>query len=320
MADPYETLGVSKTATADEIRTAYRKAAKRYHPDLHPGDAAAENHFKAVNAANGLLSDSERRGQFDRGEIDAEGAPVIPDRPYYRDYAAGSGGARYAPGAAGTGDTMDPEAFGDIFGSFFRDQARDQARRGQARPRRGRDRQYRLDVAFVATVIGATERLTLPDGATLDVRIPPGLEDGQVLRLRGKGEAGAQGAPAGDALISVSVLPHPFYRRQGADLELDLPVTVAEAVLGGKVPVPTPQGTVSLTIPARSDTGARLRLRGRGVAAHGSQGAGDLFVVLKLVTGPVDAALEEFLRGWAPGHTGYDPRAGMPVVTGGDEG
>ena len=315
MADPYETLGVPRTATADEIRTAYRKAAKRYHPDLHPGDTAAETQFKVVNAANALLSDPVRRGQFDRGEIDAEGAPVMPDRPFYRDYAAGAGGARYAPGAAGAGDTIDPEAFGDIFGSFFRDQAG----RGQARPRRGRDREYRLDVPFVTIATGATERLTLPDGATLDVRIPPGLEDGQVLRLRGKGEAGASGAPAGDALISVSVLPHPFYRRQGADLELDLPVTVAEAVLGAKVPVPTPQGTVSLTIPPRSDAGARLRLRGRGVAAHGNQGAGDLFVLLKLVTGPVDAAMEEFMRGWAPGHAGHDPRAGMMAETKGDE-
>lgn len=303
MADPYETLGVPKTATADDIRKAYRRAAKASHPDLHPGDAAAEARFKAVNAANALLSDAETRGKFDRGEIDAEGQPVMPDRPFYRDYAPGTGGSRYAPGGGAAGEGIDPEAFGDIFGSFFREQA--------ARPRRGRDRQYSLDVPFLTTVTGKTERLTLPDGATLDVRIPPGLVDGQVLRLRGKGEPGGQGAPDGDALITVSVFPHPFYRRTGADLELDLPVTFAEAVLGGKVPVPTPKGTVSLTIPPRSDAGTRLRLRGRGVAAHGDQGPGDLFVVLTLVVGPVDAALEEFLRGWAPGHAGYDPRAGM---------
>ena len=307
MADPYETLGVPRTATADDIRKAYRRAAKTSHPDLHPGDAAAEARFKAVNAANALLSDAETRGKFDRGEIDAEGQPVMPDRPFYRDYAQGTGGSRYAPGGGAAGDTpgstIDPEAFGDIFGSFFREQA--------ARPRRGRDRQYSLDVPFLTTVMGKTERLTLPDGATLDVRIPPGLVDGQVLRLRGKGEPGGQGAPGGDALITVSVFPHPFYRRTGADLELDLPVTFAEAVLGGKVPVPTPKGTVSLTIPPRSDAGARLRLRGRGVAAHGDQAAGDLFVVLTLVTGPVDAALEEFLRGWAPGHAEFDPRADM---------
>lgn len=300
MADPYETLGVKKTAAADDIRKAFRNAAKKYHPDLHPGDAAAEAKFKAANAANELLSDPDKRAQYDRGEIDAEGQPVMPERPFYRDYAAGAEGARYTPGA---GAGMDPGDFGDIFGSFFRDQAN--------RPRRGRDRQYRLDVPFITTVTGSTERLTLPDGATLDVRIPPGLVDGQVLRLRGKGEPGAQGAPDGDALIAVSVFPHPFYRRDGDNLEMDLPVTFAEAVLGGKVTVPTPKGAVSLTIPPRSDAGARLRLRGRGVAAHGGRAAGDLYAVLKLVAGPVDAALEEFLRGWAPGHAGFDPRAGM---------
>ena len=197
--------------------------------------------------------------------------------------------------------------FGDIFGSFFREQA--------SRPRRGRDRQYRLDVPFITTVTGATERLTLPDGQTLDVRVPPGLEDGQVLRLRGKGDPGANGAENGDALIAVSVFPHPFYRREGAregrDLVMDLPVTFAEAVLGGKVSVPTPQGTVSLTVPPRSDAGTRLRLRGRGIAAGGGAAAGDLYVVLTVVTGPVDGALEEFLRAWAPGQSGFDPRAGM---------
>ena len=298
MADPYETLGLQKTATADEIRKAFRAAAKASHPDLHPGDSVAEARFKAVNAANELLSDPDKRAQYDRGEIDAEGQPVMPDRPFYRDYAAGAGSGRYAPGG-GPG----PEEFGDIFGAFFRDES--------GRPRPGRDRQYRLDVPFLTAVTGSTERLTLPGGATLDVRIPPGLEDGQVLRLRGKGDPGVRGGPDADALIAVSVFPHPFYRRTGADLELDLPVTVAEAVLGGKVSVPTPKGAVSLTVPPRSDTGTRLRLRGRGVAAHGGRAGGDLYVVLKLVTGPVDAALEEFLRGWAPGHAGFDPRAGM---------
>lgn len=316
MADPYETLGVTKTATADDIRKAYRKAAKASHPDLHPGDAAAEARFKAINAANELLSDPEKRGRFDRGEIDAEGQPVMPERPYYRDYAdAGRGGARYSAGGpfggAGAGGAgqggMDPEEFGDIFGSFFRDQA---AREG-SRPRRGRDRQYRLDVPFVTVVTGATERLTLPDGRTLDVQIPPGLEDGQVLRLRGKGEAGANGAEDGDALIAVSVFPHPFYRRDGRDLVMDLPVTFAEAVLGGKVPVPTPKGVVALTVPPRSDAGTRLRLRGRGIGEGKGVAAGDLYVVLTLVTGPVDGALEEFLRGWVAGQGEFDPRAGL---------
>ena len=302
MTNPYETLGVAKTATADEIRKAFRSQAKKYHPDLHPGDAPAEAKFKELNAANDLLSDPEKRGKFDRGEIDAEGQPV-PERAFYRDYAQTGAGARYrsrtpqngAPGG------MDADDMGDIFGSFFHEQS--------TRPRRGRDRSYRLDVPFLDTITGATERLTLPDGPALDVRIPPGLEDGQVLRLRGKGDPGAQGGPAGDALISISVFPHPFYRRDGNDLLLDLPVTFAEAVLGAKIPVPTPHGQVTLTVPPRSDAGTRLRLRARGVASHGAVPAGDLYVVLRLVTGPIDPALETLLRDWTATQPPFNPRA-----------
>ena len=219
----------------------------------------------------------------------------MPDRTFYRDYAAQGAGRRYRPEAAG-GDAD------ELFGTFFREQMN--------RPRRGRDRSYTLDVAFLASVNGATERLALPDGSTLDVRIPPGLEDGQVLRLRGKGEAGANGGPDGDALIAVSVLGHAFYRREGSDLVMELPVTFAEAVLGAKVEAPTPQGTVTLTVPAGSDAGTRMRLRGRGVAAHGGRAAGDLHVTLRVVVGPVDEALQDFLRGWE-GQAGFDARAGM---------
>lgn len=313
MPDPYETLGVSKTASAEEIRKAFRSKAKKYHPDLHPGDKEAEAKFKAANAANDLLSDPEKRAQFDRGEIDAEGQPRM-DRAFYRDYAQGPAGRRYRPGAGGeegfsfnfgqggANGGPDMEDLGDLFGSMFREQAN--------RPRRGRDRSYRLEVPFLDTVTGATERLTLPDGQTLDVRIPPGLEDGQVLRLRGKGEPGGNGAPDGDALIEISVRPHPVYRREGAHLAMDLPVTLREAVLGAKIAVPTPHGRVTLSVPPRSDTGTRLRLRGRGIAARGSHPAGDLYAVLKLVSGPVDEKLESFLRTWEP-PAGPDPRAAL---------
>ena len=197
---------------------------------------------------------------------------------------------------------MDTEDLNDLFGSFFREQT--------SRPRRGRDRSYRMEAPFLATVTGATERLTLPDGQTLDVRIPPGLEDGQVLRLRGKGDPGTNGAADGDALIEVSVLPDKVYRREGADLLMDLPVTYREAVMGAKVAVPTPAGRVTLSIPPRSDTGTRLRLRGRGIAARGGGTAGDLYAVLKLVLGPVDGAVESFLRDWEP-PAGPDLRAGL---------
>jgi DnaJ-class molecular chaperone len=305
--DPYSVLGVGRGATVDEIRKAYRAAAKKSHPDLHPGDAGAEARFKALNAANDLLSDAEKRAAFDRGEIDAEGQPVMPERPFYRDYAqAQPAGGRYGGGAGFEEDDLH-----DMFGAFFRNQA---GAGGQTGPRRGRDRSYRLDVPFLDTVNGATERLTLPDGQSLDVRIPPGLTDGQVLRLRGKGEPGLRGGEAGDALIEVSVFPHPLYKREGSDLEMELPVTFAEAIRGARVEVPTPRGKVTLAVPARADAGTRLRLRGRGVAAHrsasGEVAAGDLYVVLRIVVGPVDEALETFLAGWKP-PAGADVRAGL---------
>jgi DnaJ-class molecular chaperone len=301
--DPYETLGVSRTASQDEIRKAFRKIAKKNHPDLNPGDNAAEERFKAANQANEILSDPERRGKFDRGEIDASGQER-PERAFYRDYAQTDAGGRYYT----SGASIDPDELGDIFGDFFA--ARDGAG-GGARPRKGADRRYRLEVPFLSVINGATERLSLPTGETIDVRIPPGVEDGQVLRLRGKGDAGRNGGPEGDALIEILVEPHPFYRRTGANVELELPVTLAEAVLGGKVPVPTPRGEVTLTIPPQSDAGTRLRLRGRGVAEHGSSSAGDMYVTLKLVGGPADPPLEAALRDWAGRHANYDPREGL---------
>ena len=295
--DPYETLGVGRTATADDIRQAFRKLAKKNHPDLNPGDSAAEARFKAANTANEILSDPEKRAQFDRGEIDGAGQERAPERAYYRDYAQAEAGARYAGGG------FNPDDLGDIFGEYFQ-----QGGSGGTRKRRGADRSYRLEVPFLDSLNGATERLTLPGGGTLDVRIPPGIEDGQVLRLRGKGDPGRNGGPDGDALIEVSVLVHPLYRRTGADVELDLPVTLAEAVLGGKVPVPTPRGEVTLTIPAHSDAGTRLRLRGRGVAEHAGRPAGDMYVKLQLVGGPADPELEAALRAWADRHQTHDPR------------
>ncbi|MBP0493749.1 DnaJ C-terminal domain-containing protein [Pararoseomonas indoligenes] len=317
--DPYKVLGVGRTAGPDEIRKAFRRIAKANHPDLNPGDSAAEERFKAANAAHDLLSDPARRARYDRGEIDAAGQEV-PPRGYYRDHAEGPQGARYAGRGSGRGDpfagmgmgggNLDPDDLESILGMF---------RSGdgagfRAGPRRGRDANYRLAVDFLDAVNGATTRLTLPDGGTLDVRIPPGLEDGQVLRLRGKGAPGAEGGAAGDALIEVAVGPHPFYERQGRDLLLELPVTMREAVLGAKVPVPTPRGEVTLTVPPRSDSGAQLRLRGRGVAAggqgSGAEPAGDLLVTLRLVLGPVDARLEEFLRDWTP-EAAVDPREEM---------
>ena len=302
--DPYKTLGVKRDASADDIRDAYRKLAKKNHPDLNPGNKAAEERFKAIASAYDLLSDPEKRGRFDRGEIDASGQER-PERQYYRSYAEGAQGRRYQGAGPGHAEFEGevPEELGDILGEFFR--ARAGGAEGQRIRMRGQDVAYRLAVDFLDAVNGATRRLTMPDGKELDVTIPPGVEDGQTLRLRGQGGAGIGGGPAGDALIEISVAPHAQFRREGNDIHVELPVSLPEAVLGGRVEVPTPRGPVTMTIPKHSDTGARLRLRGRGVAAHGDRPAGDEYVTLKVTIGTFDDALEEFVRNWKPA----DPRA-----------
>ncbi len=308
--DPYQVLGINRDATDKQIRSAFLKLAKTTHPDLNPGDAKAEERFKAVNAANDLLSDAERRAQFDRGEIDAAGQQKPPPGPppgqrRYRDHADGAAGAFYSarPGAGFTGAGFggDDEDLGDILSGLFGARGRGGA------PRGGGDRRYSLPVAFLDAVRGVTQRLTLPDGGSLDVRIPAGLESGQVLRLRGKGDPGD---PPGDALIEVTVGSHPLFRREGRDILLDLPVTVAEAVLGGRVTVPTITGPVTMTVPAGSDTGARLRLRGKGVPAAAGQPAGDAYATLRIVLGPPDEGLAAYLRDRKDAPA-FDPRVGL---------
>jgi DnaJ-class molecular chaperone len=305
-SDPYETLGVKKDATAAQLRSAYLKLAKKHHPDLNPGDKAAEERFKSISAAHELLSDTEKRARFDRGEIDASGQERAPERKFYRGYAEGAQGARYRGAGPGGADTA---AFQDIFSDLFRN-----AQTGGAQQRdqrmRGADQHYQLSVSFIEAALGASRRLNLPDGRTLDVAIPPGLEDGQTLRLRGQGASGWNSGPAGDALIEVDIIPHAFFRREGDDIHLDLPVTAAEAALGGKIAVPTPAGPVNMSIPRHSDTGKQLRLRGRGIQAHGGRPAGDLYVTLQVVIGTPDQALEEALKAFYQRHP-IDPRQHM---------
>jgi DnaJ-class molecular chaperone len=301
--DPYATLGVQRTATADDIKAAFRKLAKKHHPDLNPGNKTSEAKFKAASAANELLSDPEKRARFDRGEIDAEGQATAP--PGYRHYAEGEQAGRYRGG--GTED----DAFGDIFADLFRQAGGGPGGGGRgARPARGEDQHFSLTIPFTEAALGGTRRITMPEGRGLDVAIPPGVRDGQTIRLRGQGHPGWNGGPPGDALIEVGVAPHAFFRRDGDDIHLELPVTVAEAVLGGKVDVPTLSGKVSLTVPPHSDAGRKLRLRGKGIPAHGQRPAGDLYVTLKLVVGTPDTELEDALRAWAERNSA-DPRAHM---------
>jgi DnaJ-class molecular chaperone len=308
--DPYAILGVKRDASAEEIRSAYRKLAKKYHPDLNPGNKEAEARFKAISAANELLSDPEKRARFDRGEIDASGQER-PERAAYRRYAEGAQGAKYHQESG-----VSEDDFGDIFADLFRQQAGRGAGGGRTFRMRGADRAFTLTVDFLEAARGAKKRLNFGalnsgEGQTLDVTIPAGVADGQILRLKGKGEPGLGGGPPGDALIEVHVAPHPFFRRVGNDIHIELPMTLAEAVLGGKIAVPTISGTVSMSVPKGSDTGAVLRLKGRGIApASGT--AGDEYVTLKIVLGDqkTDRELETFLTEWAPRHP-FDPRRAM---------
>ncbi len=303
--DPYEALGLARTASEAEIRTAYRKLAKRYHPDMNPGDKAAEERFKEASAAHALLSDPEKRARFDRGEIDASG-----QEQGFAGFGGGPGGGAHQGAHPFSQNGFGSEDFSDIFSELF-GRSRGAGGGGTPRRMRGQDQNYRLKLDFLGAVRGATQRLTLPDGRSLEVKVPPGIEDGQTMRLKGQGGPGFNGGPAGDALIEIEVAPHPLFRREGQDIHVDIPVTLAEAALGGKITVPTPSGHVSVNIPKRSDSGTRLRLRGKGVPAHGGKPAGDQYVTLKLAAGPVDEALENALRDWAARHADFDPRGAL---------
>ena len=301
MKDPYETLGVRRGDSDETIRKAYRSLAKKFHPDLNPGKPEAAERFKDINAANDFLADPERRARFDRGEIDAEGHEA-PPRGYYH-----NGPQRSGATAAGGFSAEDLESlFGQAFrAGSFGEEAGGGSAGGFSPKAKGGDVQYSLTVDFLDAARGAVRRLNLPDGRTLDVTIPPGLRDGHVLRLKGQGRPGRGGGPAGDALVEISVADHPFFRRDGSDIVLRLPVTLHEAVLGAVVDVPTLTGRVRLTIPAGSNNATRLRLKGRGIAG------GHQYVELGVVL-PVqpDPGFSDLLRGWTPAHP-VDPRIAM---------
>lgn len=298
MKDPYEVLGVARTAAPDDIRKAYRRLAKKLHPDLNPGDKQAEARFKDVTAANDLLSDPGKRQKFDSGEIDASGAERTRQQ-YYKDFAAAGAASPYE-NSSGFADFGDGE---DLFAELFRRQA------GQKRRTRGADLHYRLAISFLDAVNGATQRLTLPDGGSLDFSIPAGIQEGQTLRLRGKGAPTRGDGEPGDALVEISINPHRFFVREGDDIYIELPITLAEAVLGARVKTPTPTGAVMLTVPKGSNTGAIFRLKGKGVARRG--GVGDELVKLKvMLPSEPNAELEAFLSTWSPG-TNDDPRKDM---------
>lgn len=290
--DPYQELGVSRGASADEIRKAFRKLAKQHHPDTNPGDKAAEERFKRVSAAFDIIGDAEKRKKFDAGEIDADGRETM------RGFGGGGpfGGQGGGPwgGAGRHAEQMEGVDLSDLFGEIL-------GRRGGGGgfggfSQRGSDVRAKLEIDLEESIHGGKKRIAFSDGRTIDVTIPKGADDGQTLRLKGQGSPG-RGGP-GDAFIELVVRPHPIYRREGNALVMDLPVSIPDAVLGGKVEARTPDGVVVLTVPKGANSGQSLRLKGRGLSdSRGKRGDLLARIVLMLPEQP-DPELERFAERW----------------------
>lgn len=285
MRDPYRLLGLSRSASQDDIKKAYRRLVKELHPDVNPGDTIVEAQFKEVLAAYDLLSDPEKRARFDRGEIDADGRE-----------RAGGGRANGRDRRSGPFSGFGGQ---DFFDDLFR----------RTTPKtKGTDISYEMTVEFADAILGTKCRLKLSNGRQIEVAVPAGTDDGEVLRLKGQGLGGLGGGNPGDALVEIAVAPHPILKRQDRDLHIELPVTVHEAVLGGFVHVPTVDGRVSLRVPAGSNAGTVFRLKGKGVPDRDTGRRGDQFVSLKIVLPEQsDPALRDFLSSWKPAAP-YEPR------------
>lgn len=316
MRDPYTILGVAKSADAAEIKKAFRKLAKKYHPD-QSSDPKAKEKFAEVSAAYEILGDEKKRGAFDRGEIDAEGKPRFqgfegfgaggPGGPWASARRAQPGGGfehfEFGPGGPAHGPGFDA---GDLFSELFGGQRRRGAQSSRSLPR-GEDVAAQVTVTLAEAVHGTKTRVTLPTGRTLEVSVPAGMEDGKQIRLKGQGHPSPFGGEAGDALVTVKIAKHAYLRVDGRDLRLDLPLTLYEAVLGAKVNVPTLDGMVELNVPAGSNGGRTLRLRGKGLP-NAQGGAGDLLVTLRIMLpDEPDADLVSLMREWQT-QKPYDPR------------
>jgi DnaJ-class molecular chaperone len=317
MRDPYEVLGVAKSTSHADIKKAYRHLAKKYHPDHNKNDPKAASRLAEINAAYEIVGDEDKKAKFDRGEIGADGKPRFAG---FEGFGAGPGGfGGFSKGGAGPGGSRFDFNFGaqgfdaadilsDLFGGATR---RGPGGGAGGASRRGGDVVATARVSLETAVRGGSARVVLPSGRTLDVNIPPGVEEGKQIRLRGQGQAGPVGAEPGDALITVKIAPHPHFRVEGRDLRLDLPVTLYEAALGAKVSTPTLSGTVELAVPPGSNGGRVLRLRGKGLPAADGKPAGDLYVTLKVMLpeGP-DSEFEALMKKWRDGKP-YDPRKGL---------
>lgn len=310
MANPYETLGVAPNASQEEIRKAYRKAAKETHPDLNPGKPEAEKRFKEINAANDIIGDPDKRKRYDAGEIDETGAERHPERHFYREYAEEDPGPRYSYRGAASGDHGNggPDFDYDIFADLFRGRGR--GGDGGTFRMPPQDLQYALEIDFIDAVSGGQKRVTMPDGKTLDITIPPGLNDGQMLRLKGQGVPGSDGK-TGDAYVQVSVRPHPGFRREGKDILTTLPVSLGEALNGASVRVDTVDGPVEVKVPKGARNGTKLRLRGKGVRYGKDSARGDQLVEIHIVPPEgADDALAQFMAEWEKAHPQNPRRKG----------
>ncbi|MBR1778334.1 MAG: DnaJ domain-containing protein [Alphaproteobacteria bacterium] len=321
MANPYTLLGVSKTASQEEIKQAYRKLARKMHPDLNPNDPKAEDRFKEISSAYDILSDPEKRRRFDSGEIDEDGK----ERPGfgYGSYGGGNpfngagsgfGGFNFDFGAAGqaksggkkrSGFDFFSEMFGGAAGGGAEDIFSNMKRRSSAKMQ-GENVNYDLSVSFLDAALGKEKEISLPNGKVLNVKIPAGTVDKTILRLKGQGAPGSAGGANGDALIHILVQPHPYFARSDNDILLDVPISIKEAVLGSKVTIPTLESKVALTVPPNSNSGSVLRLRGKGIKSGGK--TGDLLVKLYIVLpDKPDNELTRFMQEWTPAAS--DPRA-----------
>ena len=289
MRDPYEVLGISRNISEEAMKKAYRKLAKQYHPDLHPGDKAMETRFKEITAAYDMLSDPEKRRRFDRGEIDASGAERNPFRGQQQQGNWQRGGASHGGFRGGGG--FNPE---DIFGMFS------QGRGGGNNIRqRGSDVKYAVNVSFLEAVNGSKKRLTLPDGKVIDIAIPEGTEDGALLRLREQGNIGINGGANGDALLEIHYDPHPFFERKGLDIHLEVAITLYEAILGANITVPTVAGNVVVKVPNGANSGTILRLRDRGVPAAGGKRGNQFIKLMIQLPDQIDSELSDFINDWS---------------------
>jgi DnaJ-class molecular chaperone len=294
MKTAYETLGVGKNATQDEIKNAYRKFAKKFHPDLNPGNKEAEKNFKDINHANEQIGDPEARAKYDLGESESSGA--AGGRQYYSQTQGGPEGGRYSSQFGG----VDEDLFESIFGGRGRGAGMGG---GRTRPR---DEQYQMEVEFKDSILGAEREITLPDQKKLRITIPPGIDSGKKLRFAG------QAAGGGDVLIEVTVKTSPTFQRDGKNIDIEIPISFSEALLGAEIKVPTLDGSILLKIPAGVSSGQKLRVSGKGVPSKGSEPAGDERVKLKIMTPKeIDSEFKAAIEAWQKRQS-FNPRGVSP--------